>query len=235
MSTPDQAPVISLRDAFSFTLAQFKSHPGPLIGLAAIVTILQFLSSVGSNSLANVLTACLNPQSPGQEMACDVATSEATGPLLLSLVFAFAAIIATIGIQRAALEATIGIPPSFSALFNTRDLGKYVLFAIVSALLTGLGVLLCIVPGLIVYFLLQLGPYVVLDRSANVGEAIKVSARLVRSYLNAAVALMVIYVLGLLVGSLFMGIPTLVVLPFVTLVTAHVYRQMQRHQLLQGQ
>ena len=227
-------PQISMGEAASFAWTQFCAAPGPLIGLAAIVTILQFLSSIGSASLQNLVLACLDPQTEGQVNACDVATQEAIGPLLIAFLFSMLALFALIGIQRAALDATLGTPPGFGALLTTRDLGKYVLYVIASTVLASLGLVLCILPGVVIYFLLQLGPYVVIDRSAGVGAAMRGSARLIRENVGPAVILLLVHLAGLLLGGLFMGIPTLFVLPFVTLFTAHVYRQMQAKRPIEG-
>lgn len=227
MSDPVVPSGVSLGKAASFALTTFKAHPGPLIGLAAIVTMLQFVTSIGTAPLENLLVACTDTQSPGQVNACNVAMQDALGPLAIAAVFSILAVVALIGVQRAALQATVGGTPSFAALFTTRSLGKYLLYALVSSLIIVVGVVLCIVPGIIAFYLLQLGAYVVLDRNAGVGTAIRESSRLVRANGRAAVTLILVHLAGLLVGSLFLGIPTLVVLPFTTLFTAHVYRQFQ--------
>ncbi len=211
--------------AARFAVTTIKAHPSPLIGLAAIVTILQFMSSVGTGSLQNVLESCLDPQTVGQQNACTVAMDEATGPLLMALVFAVLAILATIGIQRASLDVSVGIAPRVSALFATRNLGRYVAFLILSTILTVIGILACIFPGILVYYLMQFGAFIVLDRGFGPGKAISGSARLVRDHPSASITVVLVNLAGFLLGGLFMGIPTLLTLPFITLFTVHVYRQ----------
>ncbi len=224
MSDQPPAARVSLKPSASFALATIKKYPGPLIGLAAIVTILQFMSSVGSGALENVLVSCLDAQSPGQVNSCDLAISEATGPLAWALLFSVLATVAVIGVQRAALDSTLGIAPSMRSLLSTRYLGRYLLYLVASTVLMAIGFVLCLLPGLIVAYFLQFGAYAVLDRGAGVGQAMRTSMALVRAHPGPAFSLLMIHVAGLLLGSLFMGIPTLVVLPFVTLLTAHAYR-----------
>lgn len=216
---------VSTRAAAAFALGTLKSHAGPFIGLAAVVTILQFASSIGTGSLQNVLDSCLDPQSPGQINACDVAIDEATGPLLVAMLFGVLAVLAGVGVQRAALDVTVGITPVFSVLFVRRNLGRYVLFLVVSSVITLIGFIACIAPGILAYYVMQFGAYLVLDRGMGPGKAISGSARLVRDHPSASLIVVLVNLAGLLIGGLFMGIPTLVVLPLVTVFTVHVYRQ----------
>jgi uncharacterized membrane protein len=110
-------------------------------------------------------------------------------------------------------------------MFTTQHLGKYILYMIVFALFGMLGLLLCILPGLIVFFLLQLGPYYILDKGLSVGDAIKASYSAVSKNIGPALMMTILNVLVQLLGGLFFGLLTLVTLPFACLFTAHMYRQ----------
>jgi Predicted integral membrane protein len=94
----------------------------------------------------------------------------------------------------------------------------------VYAFLAGFGILLCKLPGLLVIFFFQLGPYYVLDRGMGVREALVASAQVIRRNLAAAFLMTVLNALVLVLGGLFFGILTLLTLPFATLFTAYLYR-----------
>jgi uncharacterized membrane protein len=212
--------------AISWAFDRFKANAAAFVGLAAVVTAVYVVQNVGTNSLQNILVDCSNPETPGQLNACTAALGlSAIAAIVISLVFALIAFIAQIGVQRAAIRSTQGVPPSFSEMFTTQHLGKYILYMIVFALFGMLGLLLCILPGLIVFFLLQLGPYYILDKGLSVGDAIKASYNAVSKNIGPALMMTILNVLVQLLGGLFFGLLTLVTLPFACLFTAHMYRQ----------
>ena len=212
--------------AISWAFDRFKANAAAFVGLAAVVTVVYVLQGIGTNPLRNILVDCSSPDSPGQVNACSAALGAyAIAAIVIGLVFAVVAFIAQIGVQRAAIRNTQGVPPTFSQMFTTQHLGKYILFMIVFGLLGFIGLFLCILPGLIVFFLLQLGPYYVLDKGYGVGDAIKASYAAVSKNIGPALIMTIVNVLVQLLGGLFYGLLTLVTLPFACLFTAHMYRQ----------
>lgn len=223
---PPGPPRVDIGAAISWAFDRFKSNAAAFVGLAAVVTVVYVLQGIGTASLQNILVDCSNPETPGQLNACTAALgASAIAAIVISLFFALIAFIAQIGVQRAAIRSTQGVPPSFAQMFTTRNLGTYILYMIVFAILGMLGLFLCILPGLIVFFLLQLGPYYILDKGMGVGDAIKASYRAVSKNIGPALMMTILNVLVQLLGGLFFGLLTLVTLPFAALFTAHMYRQ----------
>lgn len=222
-------PRIDIGAAISWAFDRFKANAAAFVGLAAVVTVVYVLQGVGTSSLQNILVDCSNPETPGQLNACTAALgASAVAAIVISLLFALIAFIAQIGVQRAAIRSTQGVPPSFSQMFTTQNLGTYILYMIVFAILGMLGLFLCILPGLVVFFLLQLGPYYILDKGMSVGDAIKASYQAVSKNIGPALMMTILNVLVQLLGGLFFGLLTLVTLPFACLFTAHMYRQFNR-------
>jgi uncharacterized membrane protein len=219
--------------AISWAFDRFKSNAAAFVGLAAVVTVIYVLQSVGTNPLQNILVDCSNPQTPGQLNACTAALGlSAVAAIVISLFFALIAFIAQIGVQRAAIRSTQGIPPTFSEMFTTQYLGRYILYMIVFAIFGVLGLILCILPGLLVFFFLQLGPYYILDKGLSVGDAFKASYTAVSKNIGPALIMTIINVLVQILGGLFFGLLTLVTLPFAALFTAHMYRQFNREPIV---
>lgn len=215
--------------AISWAFDRFKSNAAAFVGLAAVVTVIYVLQSIGTNPLQNILVDCSNPQTPGQLNACTAALGlSAMAAIVISLFFALIAFVAQIGVQRAAIRSTQGIPPTFAEMFTTQYLGRYILYMIVFAIFGVLGLILCILPGLLVFFFLQLGPYYILDKGLSVGDAFKASYTAVSKNIGPALIMTIINVLVQILGGLFFGLLTLVTLPFACLFTAHMYRQFNR-------
>ena len=173
-----------------------------------------------------MVAECADAQTPGQQAACASALAgSALSSGLLTLAFAILTVIVSVGVIRASIRATLGQEPGFDALLDGHNLGRYLLFQLVYALMAGLGILLCILPGLLVIFFFQLGPFYVLDRSMGIREALTSSARAIRRNLGAAFLMTVLNALVLLLGGLFYGLLTLITLPIATLFTAYLYRR----------
>ncbi len=224
MSSPQ--PALQVRLAATWALATFRRNLLAFVALAAVVTAVQFLQQLSVRPLTTALNECADPQTPGQQAACaEALAGDALAPALLTLAFAILTVVVSVGVIRAAIRATLGQEPGVDALLDSHNLGRYLLFQLAYAFLVGLGILLCIVPGLLVIFFFQLGPYFVLDRGMGVRQALIASARAIRQNIAAAFFMTVVNVLVLLAGGMLFGVLTLLALPVATLFTAHLYRQ----------
>lgn len=231
--SPEGGAPVSVGAAVSWAFDRFRANAAGFVGLAAVVTVIYVMQNIGTNPLQNILVDCSNPETPGQLNACTAALGlSAIIAIVISLGFALLAFIAQIGVQRAAIRSTQGIPPSFSEMFTTHNLGTYILYMIVFALLGMLGLILCILPGLLVFFFLQLGPYYILDKGMSVGDAIKASIEAVRRNVGPALIMTIVNVLVQILGGMLFGLLTLVTLPFAALFTAHMYRQFNREPII---
>ena len=232
-SVPGPAPSKpSVSAAISWAFDTFKKNPLPFIALAAVVTVIQLVQQVASQPLSEVVTDCADPQTPGQVSACAAALGVAAfAGLGVTIVFLVLSFFATIGVYRAALDVSKGIAPEFTVIFKTENIGRYVVFSLAYIGLILLGLILCIVPGIIVAFLLQLGPFFVLDRGYRPVEAMKASYAVVSKNVGPAIVLVLFSGIVTLLGSAFYGLLTLVTLPFAVLFIVHMYRQFNGEQV----
>jgi uncharacterized membrane protein len=227
---------VDIGAAFSWAIAKFQQHAGILIGLAAVVFVLRAIQSIITNVLINNANSnCVNTTITQDGNGINISNGCATGlfanlgiTLVLSIVFAVLIALATIGVYRAAIRRTQGVTPSFDQLTTGENLGAYIAVAIVYFLASFVGILLCVLPGLIVIFLFQFSPFYALDKGQGIGEAFGNSYRaVVANFVPVLLAALVNIVASILSGFIF-GLLTLVLLPFASLFTAHVYRQLNR-------
>ena len=229
------ASQVDIGNAFSWALAKFQQHAVTLIGLAAVVFVLHAIQSIITNVLVNnANNNCVNTQiTQDANGNVNISNGCTTGlfanlgiTLVLSIVFSILIALATIGVYRAAIRRTQGVTPSFDQLTTGENLGAYIAVAIVYFLASAVGLVLCILPGLVVIFLFQFSPFYALDKGQGVGEAFGNSYRAVTAnFVPVLLAALVNIVASILSGFLF-GLLSLVVLPFASLFTAHVYRQL---------
>ena len=215
--------------AISWAFDTFKANAAAFVGLAAVVTVIQLIQQLGSNSIANLFNNCDNVTTLDQIDSCTATIGVGLlVTIFLSVVFGLLAFIAQIGVQRAAIRSTEGVTPSFAQMLTGENLVKYILFVIVFAIMFFIGLALCILPGIAVLFLLQLGPYYVLDKGYGVVEAMKASFNAVTKNFVPALIMTVFNALVSILGGVSFGLLTLVTLPFASLFTAHMYRQFNK-------
>jgi uncharacterized membrane protein len=224
--------------AFSWAGGKFGKYALIFIGLAAVVFAIRLIQALVNSALVNALngdcanTIIVNGQNVTTTGACaaSLATTITAG-LITAIIFGVLAWIATIGVYRAALKTTLGETPGFHNITTGENLGKYIVVAIVYGLAIGIGIVLCIIPGIIVAFLFQLAPFYALDKGQSVGEAFGNSYRATTQNFGPAILMTLINIIAAFVGGILFGLLTLVALPFAALFTAHMYRQFNREQI----
>lgn len=213
--------------AVSWSYDTFRRFAGPLIGLAAIVVVLQVLQQLVTQPISNIANDCLDADTPGQVNACNISATGAVVPsVIVLLVFIVLTLIASVGVYRAGLRATRGEAPNVRAdLLTSQHLGTFVLTQILAVVIVAIGLVLCIVPGLIALYLFQFSGLYALDRGTGPIANLKASAKAVRSAKGAGFATLIFGSLVTALGVACCGVLSLVTLPFVALFTAHMYRQ----------
>ncbi len=225
---------VDIGAAFSWAISKFGQYAAVLIGLAAIVFAIRLVQSIVSNIIFNRLNDCSNPTVTVTDSTialgnCGIGlgTSIAVN-VVLGIIFGILVALVTIGIYRAALKTTQGEAPRFEHLTTSENLVPYILVAIVYFVLSLVGFALCILPGLVVIFLFQFAPFFALDRGEGVGTALGNSYRAVTQNFLPVLLLAIINIVIAFLSGILWGILTLVLLPFGALLTANVYRQVNR-------
>lgn len=212
--------------AISWAFDTFRRYPVPLISLAAVVAVLQTVLNLATQPFVTVLNECSAAQSPGQQLACESALSAATGAASFATVVVFVlGIVAQIGVLRGALAASRGQRPEFAMLWSTENLGRYLGALGVTVVIIAAGLLLCLIPGVVAAFLLQLATIFALDRGLRPMAAVRASASVVRANVGPALLMVLFIFLVSALSNALWGLLTLLTLPFVTLFLVHMYRQ----------
>jgi uncharacterized membrane protein len=221
--------------AFRWGFVAFKRSPGVLIGLAAIVVVIFIIQGLGSGPISDLLERtlahCDNLASAECQAAVNSSMSAILVTLAMSVIFTAIAGIAKYGVYRATIGMSKDRIPLLSDMLPEAHFGAFALFAVIYSIATIVGLGLCILPGLVVILFFQLAPFYILDKGMSVGEALKASAMAARANIVPMLILTVFIVGTMLIGSIFFGVLTLVLLPYSLLVTSHVYRQLNAEQV----
>jgi uncharacterized membrane protein len=226
---------IDIAAAFRWGYVAFKRKTGVLIGLAAIVFVIYVIQGFGSGPITDLLERTLAKCDDLASAECQAAVNNSMSAILVTLVmsvfFTALAGIAKYGVYRASIGLSKDRLPLLTDMLPEAHFGTYALFAVIYSLATIVGLGLCIVPGLVVILFFQLTPFYILDKGMSVSDALRASASAARANLVPMLILTVFIVGTMLIGSIFFGVLTLVLLPYSLLVTSHVYRQINAEQV----
>lgn len=151
--------------------------------------------------------------------------------LVLSLVFNLVSFVVTTvvsaGIIRGALDLTEGRPIEAGQVLTPPRLPQLLVLAVVTGVLVTVGLVLCVVPGLVVLFFTAFSTYFLMDRpDLDAIGAIKASFGLVKDNVGP-VLLWFLTCIGLFIAGLlvcFVGL--LVALPVIYIGTAFTYKRL---------
>lgn len=150
--------------------------------------------------------------------------------VVITLVIQLFTVVISIGITKVMLRIHDGEPGRFGDIFaylgSWRILGYYILGAIIYAIITGIGVLLLIIPGIYLGLRLQFYTYLIVDREMGPVEALKKSWEITKgSAWN--LFLFGLLVFGIVVlGMLALGVGLLLAVPVTMMTTVSVYRHL---------
>lgn len=147
-----------------------------------------------------------------------------------SLIFSFLQLLVfsviSIVLIRAVLLIVDGKPLDTAALFSSDNLGPYIIGAILYSLGTTIGLILCVIPGIIFAFLGYYWNFFVVDKGLEPVEAIKASINLVKENVGTVLVWAIVAWLLSVVGLMVCCVGYLVAAPVVFIGNAYLYRRL---------
>jgi uncharacterized membrane protein len=149
------------------------------------------------------------------------------------LLSAFISLVVGLGLIRAALAILDGGRPSVEQLISTKDIWPYIIASLLVAVIVTVGLILCLIPGLIAGFLLQFYGYAIIDRKSDSVTtapessptgALRASFEVVAANVGSLILLAVLCLLLNLAGALLCGLGLLVTLPVTAIAVAYAWR-----------
>ena len=119
-----------------------------------------------------------------------------------------------------------GQPVDVSTIVKFDNFGQYLLAALLMGVGTAVGFMLCVIPGIIVFFLGVFFPYFIIDKGMGAIDAIKASIDLVRNNVGQVVILVLLTYVANFIGQLLCGVGLLASVPVVAIATAYLYKRL---------
>jgi uncharacterized membrane protein len=130
------------------------------------------------------------------------------------------------------LDIADGKPVTIGSFFKPRNLGGAILAALLVAIGTWIGLILCIIPGIVFGFLAMFAIPFVVDRSLSPVGSIKASIATVRSNVGGALLSWLVQIAAILVGEFLCLVGLLVGFPVALLVLTYTYRKLSGGQVV---
>lgn len=201
----------SKKEALRFGWTAFKAQPWMFIGAAALFVVISIIFgnlTDGDGGMATFIIGIV-------------------GTLVQWWLF--------LGFTRMTLTAYAGAPVGFGLLFGEswKTLLQYAIVAILTGILVIIGLVLLVVPGFIVYMMLSLAPFILLERGTSAIESLKESRRITRGHrMNIFLFVLMLVVLNIL-GALAFMVGLLVTIPISLLAFVHVYKHIEKGMALE--
>jgi hypothetical protein len=186
--------------ALSYGFNKYFANVGPFLGVIFIPVLAQIaLSLIGQFVIRGVFGYAL---------------AEILGTLI--------SIVLYYGVYHMSLMLTAGETPDIGKAFQNDRWGEWILFSIVYGLMVGVGLALCVVPGLFVLAFFGMAPYFFIDRGMSLGDALTASREAASSGAYAIPVLLCVIVGA--AGLILCGIGLLITAPAAYIAVAFLYR-----------
>ena len=128
---------------------------------------------------------------------------------------------------RATLMIMRGEPLDASKVMSTDRLGSYMVGAIIVGVLTFIGFILCILPGIAVGIFALFWGYFLVDKGMSPVEAITASFNLVKDNFATVIIFWLLTIVATIVGAIICGVGLIVAVPVVVIATGYMYKRLQ--------
>lgn len=203
-------PAFSATDAFAYGWKGFTANLGPLIVIALVIVAVNLISQWLQYAFDNGFLQFL-------------ATIAA---LLISLVLA-------LGLYRATLIIVDGGTPKVEDVLSTKDLASYIVASVLVWLIVTVGLILCIIPGIIAGYLLQFYGFAILDKksddisgapSSDPVGALRTSFKITSTHVGELLILLILVFVANLIGAILCLVGLLVTIPVSYIAVAYAWR-----------
>lgn len=219
---------VDVGEAFSWAFNKFKNNAGAMILPGLVVFLLgAALIAVGFSAVALFGTTETRTDSYGftyTETSLGFGGSVLFG--LVYLVFIVGLLYIQASIISGAVRVANGEPVTAKSFLTPIRFGPVVGTAILVAIVTGIGYVLCIIPGIIAMFFLMFSVVATIDKSLSPINAMKASFELTKSKVgDSIITLLVTYAINL-VGVLVCYVGLIVAAPVAQLFLVHCWRRL---------
>lgn len=206
---PGGAPQLTVSDALGYAWNKFKANAGVWIGITVIIFVIEAVVSFifGANDSYN-----------------DVGDYFSPWRIMGTIVSVIVGYLINAALVRGALHELDGNKPGIGSFFQFTNVGAIILASFLVGLITGVGFVLFIIPGIILAFLTWWTLQFVVDKEQDAITAIKSSFSAISQNVGQLVLIALALVGINIVGALLCFVGLLVTIPLTTIASTYAYR-----------
>jgi hypothetical protein len=203
--------------AFSYGWKKFGEHWKEFLLILLVVALVSLVGTI-------VAFAALLPAMSGNTTSMVLGWIGYSVAIVVVLAISF---VVQAGVYRAGLAVTRGVAPSLGMLVETTNLATYIGTVLIIAVVSTIGLFLCILPGLAVIFFCAYAPLIALDKGVGPTEAIRRSIDLVKDHLGQVFVILLLAYAVYYVGVLACYVGLLVSIPVALVMITYSYRVLE--------
>ncbi|WP_085189403.1 hypothetical protein [Mycobacterium sp. IEC1808] len=230
---PVGPPAFSIGEAFSWAWGKFTQNVAPLVVSTLIYAVLIGIAYSAVLFGGGMGSTTTSTNADGYTTAT---TSIGAGGLIVMIVGYILIYAVSIFAQSAfysgCLDIADGRSVSIGSFFKPRNLGNVILAAIIIGILTSIGSVLCVIPGLVVGIFAQFAIPFIIDRSQGAIDGLKSSFTTVQSNFVNALLVWLVSAAAILLGFVACGLGILVGAPVAALIGIYGYRKLSGGQVV---
>ncbi len=224
-------PAYSIGEAFTWAWNRFTKNAGPLVVASLAFIVISGAFSFLSNALLRAVSPATVTTVDTADGVMETMTRSVTGAGIAVLVLTTLVQLVVSGAIGSAyfvgvLDIADGRPVSFGSFFKPRNIVAVVLAALVVGVLTTVGLVLCILPGLAVAVFGWFTTVAIVDRNLSPMDGIRASFALAKANFGTVLLAWLVGLAIEFVGFLACGVGLLVAIPVSYLFQAYTWRKL---------
>jgi uncharacterized membrane protein len=186
-------------------------------------------------TIINLVSSALSPDpttsyvSDGSSFSFSYALTSPAA-IIVGIIGWFVTLLVGAAIQSAyysgVLDIANGQPVSIGSFFKPRNIGNVIIATLIVGVITAIGFVLCIVPGVIASILLMFTVVALLDRNLPPVDSVKASFELAKANFGPVFITWLVIVATVAVGALLCGVGLLVAIPVAALIEVYAWRKL---------
>ena len=225
-------------EAFNYGWRKFQANVGPILlavlAYMAAIALIEILFFFIFGGIASGSTDCSTDPQTGITH-CETSDGGFFLTLVVGAIFgvAFVALgaIMQAGFARGVLGLTYGRPLDVGTMFKFDNVVTVIVAGLIVGVAYGVGLILCVIPGLVVLFFSQFYVWFIVDKKMSAFDSIKASFSLVNRNVGTMIGFFLATILAYLVGAILCGIGLLVAIPVIYIAQGYAYRRLQGEQV----
>ncbi|WP_420880765.1 hypothetical protein [Rhodococcus sp. (in: high G+C Gram-positive bacteria)] len=206
---------VSVGAALSYGWNRYKANPGVWIGILVIAFLI---------SVAVSLPFSFGSNREFEDWSDLAASSFSVWQIIGNIVTAIVGYLISAALIRGALHEVDGRPPAFGSFFEFKNVGAIIIASFLVGLMTAIGFVLLVIPGLILMFLTWWTLEFVVDQNQDAITAIKSSFRAISSNWGMLLLLAITLFFLNILGVLLCLVGLLVTVPVSIIASTYAYR-----------